>query len=1625
MSFRWKLGTAQIAVCLAFLACNRSSVEVEGSATQPLLSVPSPIDSDSGKSTWTGTSHELLLADAIVACTLPADTTVTTPAPVRTFGDQISDRVFDRVRQLMDVTLANYKDSMGDVVRARRWLRVRSTPTSNALAMANWKGSVELMGAFPKAYVLPDLDWNPDRGALQEALEVAGVNFCLARTLKEQLGLDSTFLMTKVEQRELYQAARERAQIAMLQLSNLFRALSLAQGAPTAAMDPAIRAASALKQQGAFADQLSQYAKDLSDLVLWEIEITGKLSDLLMRSASAHDPLPGSTALPRDGLQSGSWRQRVLALLYGGNPLSTGEPGVPPVSETVLARDEVVSSMLRWPIAADVPAASPGLWTPQAIRFKAYLERFDTFSLVLKSDAPYAEPSDIDQTQTAIWLYRELEAKLRQRACPAQVRAAPPAGQRWCAALDPTQIAEAIDLSPQAVPSTDLLTYRVHGFKPSDALQLAKAVVDIMPSLSGTDGFFIGGAVRQVSLPGRPNPALTFDKPRFAPRSVLEMASTLGSRGRHRIPSLIDATDPSGTRPLTPLLDGRFTWEARPLDEVAALGAVPALAAVREALADSALSAYLGASPDPRSLIDTAIGKQQVSIRPVERAVYAGGTQIVQPRDWALRSLWKINVTTDSADPFWSGGTLGQYTFYAVVGDPSILHLLADPSSEKFGLRSLDDLTTRGNWSLSLIRPQKTGDGYSASIYLPAQIPVVFFARRSQVVGGVAQYSYKPLTGSVRLWSDWRYGIGNVGLPLDSQYYAVGGSLTRIATAATAVMPWDFSEPAIDGFGQFRGFSPVLQIDGSEKDSLLLYRDKVFADARGKAENAQAAVKKALDNVRTAQFEQINVDVERRRELNNTSQLLTKACGAAKVDAEGADNQCDIEFMEVKALGDTALDLANMCGSITGTVDPIVFDWQAASCDVPPAKGQDDPHKNEKRARCTMAALTSQVNASLEVAKQVGCAQYQAAFSAPEFRLGSLAEGLQAQHGALTAFRSRMRELRAEGLALIEAGKVLDNELELAKKRADALKKAQEIENLEAFRNVNTLTGRVITAESDYQDACEFLAELTDTSVESISDGRLDVGELIKAGGKGMLASVASSIAAGAAVASVAPGVGTVIGGLVGGLTAIAVSLSGPSEEEQLVAKNDVERKKLALDQARNDLKGELDLFEDRKELDSIRTIVQELETIDVRLKANANYAASVTRLQERLSAVKQAAFELAKTNLSLKNDVLNLHLAIQKARFETQQVAHRAEKQFAVSQLYFGRDMYDAYGALEAARRWALYARQAVEYSMLLNLSKIDQGSNSVGPPSQWVDQLYDADLSGLRIVGLSSVPMNSEVFSDNKMLIFMSNLETFVKEWPGPGRNIAIVNNAGRSFMLSPPSPAAKSSDGSSWLLECPRESSCAAEGGWCPAHTSLAGVCISRTTGAPLMPKRLRVLYPLNSRGELGRAAAAPLVNSRWYRILVNTGISNIVPDADGILKVTPVKDCSLARPDWVQDCIHDSGSLDYSLKHIAPFVALDADGRWQLLSLRDGYKTVGRSAATTMYIDPQISGNSLDPSKSWADFVNYQSKGFPVEGWYELTLDAKTDDGSENGQIITDLTALPKIKVLFDSTHWNVQ
>jgi hypothetical protein len=70
------------------------------------------------------------------------------------------------------------------------------------------------------------------------------------------------------------------------------------------------------------------------------------------------------------------------------------------------------------------------------------------------------------------------------------------------------------------------------------------------------------------------------------------------------------------------------------------------------------------------------------------------------------------------------------------------LHRLADPATEKLGLRTLDDLTTRGLDSrLLLIRPQKSGDVFSGSVYLPPKKSVVFFARRAQVEAGVARYT--------------------------------------------------------------------------------------------------------------------------------------------------------------------------------------------------------------------------------------------------------------------------------------------------------------------------------------------------------------------------------------------------------------------------------------------------------------------------------------------------------------------------------------------------------------------------------------------------------------------------------------------------------------------------------------------------------------------------------------------------------------------------------------------------------------------------------------------------------------------------------------------------------------------
>lgn len=1691
MNSRWRGSAATFAACVSLLACGQieqvAGTSPEGggeSVKQPLLSVPPPIDSEK-KPTWAGSSNDLLLADAMASCMLPTNPTGTDVAPGRVFGSHIRDRVFDRIQALMDKTLANsnYSALEEDGRRMGWWLRLRNDPSKNALPLSIKPQSMGLVGAFPNRYVIPSTG-SEDLEALREALEVAGVNFCLARTLKEQAGLDSVFLMTKVEQRELFQTIRERNQIAMLQLSNLFRALALQDKASIMTMDPAVRAAYLGPRKGWFSEDLfSEYAKDLSDLILWEIEITEKLSSLLMRSASAHDPLPGQSSLPRDGLDAGSWRQRVLALLYGGDPLAAGDPGARPLSKDALPDDEAASSMLRWPNAAEVPVSAPNLWTPQAIRFRAYLERFDTFSLVLKSDAAYQSPSDIDVTQSAIWLYRELEAKLRQRACPPSAPEVVPSGKEWCRALDPAAIAERIDLSASVAPSTNLLTYKMHGLKPSDALQLVTAVVDIMPSLSGSNGFFVEGAVQQTRLSGRLNPALVFSKPRFAPRSVLELAAVLGSRGRHLIPDLVDASDASASavRVVSPLLSGRATAAGAPLDEVAALGTVPALAAAREALAGSLLRQYLGGAPDPADLINAAIGRQQVSIRPVERVAYAGGTtNVLQVRDAAEKPLWKISVTPDPADPFWSG-TPGQYVIYAAVDYPAILHRLADPATEKLGLRTLDDLTTRGLDSrLLLIRPQKPGDVFSGSVYLPPKKPVVFFARRAQVEAGVSRYTYMPLTGSVRLWADWRPGIKSMGVPLDSQYYAVGGSMSRIAVNAIAVMPWDFSEPAVDGFGEPRGFVPAFQTNSAAgQESLLAYRDQMMKLAEEAANEAQGAVKTVLGHFREGLLEEINVEVERNRELNTTNQILTSACGSSSVDASDESNPCNVEFKTFSALGNTADELEAICGVAAGDVEPITFDWKYPDdCELA-SSDTDDPPPRETRARCLMAQITQQTGASVELAKRVGCSQYLDPLDPNvTYGKGSVPAALLRQQQALAAYRSSVKGLRAEGQALISAAAELDSKIRIADQEAQTLREEQSHAMRAAFRHLGELNDAFNQAETRYTKACTYLAELTDTSIKTLmkETERFDWRELLMIGGKGALGGganswaseatkkAAASITTGAALGSALwPGVGTLIGAAAGGLVAIGTALLGPSEEELTRATNDADIAKEERDNAKDAVVEEIKLIgqcpEDLKRdypevctctpegtctaesgtLTALQALKSQLETfvtLDARLSASAAYDAGVTRIQERISAVEQAAFELAKTNLSIKNDMLDVGLAVQKARFEFEQVKHRNSERFAVNQIFYANDISVANGLMEGARSSVLHARQAVEYTMLLKLSNVGNGNALVGPPSQWADQLYDTDLSELRIVGKSQDPTYPDVLSDAKLVHFVSNLESFVEGYPGSGKIITVQNGAGGAFVLSAPSPDSEVSGGTSWFLECPANSTCAPEGGWCPARSSLANVCLS-TMKVPLLPRRLKVAFSLNSGGGLGLAAADPYVNSRWYRSVVTHGVANVISDIDGKLSHTSLKKCHLAStPELRSKCNSNySGELKFSLQHEAPFVVLDADGRWQALSLEDGYRASKLTVPMTQFPDPLLPGNSLDPTGPLKNYVNYQSKGFPLEGWYELTLEARTDDGTpvsrltdgvgSQPQIITDLTALPWIKVLFDWTYWDVQ
>ncbi len=345
--------------------------------------------------------------------------------------------------------------------------------------------------------------------AAQTEVDVAEVNLCMAQRLREHMASADSLFLSAADLRQLLEVIRERSQIAMMQYALLARTFTNPDNRSGGPSDPMQAFVTLMHWSTLSWAPLSDMGQDLAAAVQLHVDATRELAQLLVRSASARIDRAGApTNNPQADFGSGSWRQRLLALLYGGNPLRAATtPGeIDPAgksSEQVWAAIEAAESSVPWETAwtedpdknwgfpnvfpAFVPAQRYGRTPTSDPRVKQLL------ALARKADALYLKELNGDLAHIGLYgstgtlTFRRIDV---EKTAP-QVWALVEAWLRTeeCKKVNPSCT---VGVNDPAMPAEEAyaasLLWRRYGIQPAHAASLVSMLADVLPLLSEGEG---------------------------------------------------------------------------------------------------------------------------------------------------------------------------------------------------------------------------------------------------------------------------------------------------------------------------------------------------------------------------------------------------------------------------------------------------------------------------------------------------------------------------------------------------------------------------------------------------------------------------------------------------------------------------------------------------------------------------------------------------------------------------------------------------------------------------------------------------------------------------------------------------------------------------------------------------------------------------------------------------------------------------------------------------------------------------------------------------------------------------------------------------------------------------------
>jgi hypothetical protein len=1693
------------AVVLAILvACGGTDTrEHRGSVTTalsapgltPLPMVPASDDPNRKVSAWKGSPVELLYADALASCAYEEAGNY--------FSYSTIDQYYNHIFGLMEgVTCPAHPNpqnpneildygSRYDITIETRWLLQRNDrfcnidPSTGATASA---GLERLLPQIDNTNFHVESPFGGDAGATtariaRRALQVPVTNLCIAQHLRSKspgISAGEALLLSAADQRQLLALTKERSQMAMLQfglLGQLFatptpsttpppESISNVPGGNANNFLPMLRHWIQQPSSDAAGILVAELAEEFATAVQLHSTASQEFAQLLSRSGAARLPRGASSSDPSwtaagfrpkavETWGPGSWRQRTLASLYGGDPLVEDEDHTTPwqhfADRTAPGGSSPVAvsggvffdnGSVGWPLLEFV---STELKDPKVAELFALAKGADTVDLRMDfgtTTSGYRPCENVLRPPTVDRLYRATEAYVRANGCNGDRD--PDTG----VCQNPPRVS---DVTESTADYTKFDLWKRYRITPDHATQLVAWLDEIIPKSCGYNepnargALDFAGAIEERQSNGEFYYHLSnFD---LRQRTLRETAALFSNNSAFWLPRSIDIT----AEPVTQGFQGLERAQAfalSSLDEEARLmGAVPALMAVRESLIfattslgglpvgiKNAVTPYFSRRQRILDVIDGAIGRSGVRMEPVtdvvERSEERFGVPFVSyymqqhltgpisASDNEAR--WTVDINVDPHETFWDASLFWSasappYLLVALANEPLAWGLAANPGSAAFGKTIADTLgspSPLARLSVPVGVCAVLADGTSdcsqgaTSLGLDAvrswrwsfqvDLPLTWAPSWTFVVQRhvANDRTYSPLVSHVA------NGLSLISATSAHPAYSFGPGRGQylsfngsLSNFAANVMAVDLSNPAKPAFDGFGLPNKWLPPSDPALFGGTAGDDAVAAYLRKARESAEEAT--------AAVKEAFEAMLKQEQDGAELSAAISKSQKVAELERSalcGDNPKCDTSIIS------TSISVPDIWDQAPRTRSDSLRDPDGSLRVLPVGRSLF----SVVRGMCK-PTLPGQTDADrlyvLRGAERLDClatgilagALIDLSTDSP-VSFPVLRRVAEQQHApALPSFAEYSGgTLQAVAIEQWTAIRALED-------RSRALIAATDA----AIGNVSLLTHELENAQgqaAEMRKRCEHLEqEIRGAACQFTSTKPLDGAGLTNYNYSCQPPSFdqlewldEESVTVGS---SKGKGIQTPIGTF------------GPAESD-------------------SSSNTKMSLGAKRRLCESYRTSV---DSATWRLMASV--LESYAGIEERTHEFTEGTARLrtaAAQGLTLRHQT---ELAIAKNNLAVDELRASQVSSFRLYGQLHSYDGWRAKSLLEAARLAAAVARKAIESRYVVNLSDLTAPEPLVASPSMWADQIYEYDLDMPAAVGLTVGEAVPTGIYPNRMLDYVGNLERFVNGF-SIARPTAVAHDD--TELISLPGPRGVDeplveklsvtsglvyknlADGRSpaWSYFCPDliTSTCSqasdCEAGRCGAdqkcHSGDRWVSIPVTLtpsaacgAAPARPARASVLFGLDPWGRLhGDIADEPFerrYNARWLRLGVN-------------IVGTGVLDCSKAIDS--ARC-YTQPFIRYRMMHSgAPWIT-DAEQSWSFLPLPTGQIEGAKALAAEQWLDP-IVNSWTKPFVAAISRSEFTSR--PFGGAYEIQFEIAPE---------VVLERIERVQVLTSSDYWVAQ